>query len=68
MIGYMARCEHKNVQDFTECCLDCGRNIYETDDEYEAYLDKQLQSHRIKIKELALKKLQSKGTNSRGPM
>lgn len=34
----MARCPHKNVQEFTECCLDCGRNIYETDEEYFAYL------------------------------
>jgi hypothetical protein len=34
----MARCPHKNVQQFTECCLDCGRNIYETDEEYLQYL------------------------------
>ena len=24
---YMA-CSHKNVQQYTECCLDCGENIY----------------------------------------
>lgn len=24
-------CPHRNVQQFTECCLDCGVNIYETD-------------------------------------
>lgn len=37
----MARCPHKNVQQFTECCLDCGRNIYESDAEYLADLRKQ---------------------------
>lgn len=21
-------CPHKNVQQFSECCLDCGENIY----------------------------------------
>lgn len=26
-------CEHKNIQDFTECCLDCRHNIYSTPDE-----------------------------------
>lgn len=34
----MARCPHNNVQQFTECCLDCGRNVYETDDDYLADL------------------------------
>ena len=34
----MARCPHHNVQQFTECCLDCGRNIYESDAEYLQYL------------------------------
>ncbi len=34
----MARCPHNNVQQYTECCLDCGRNIYETDQEYYANL------------------------------
>lgn len=34
----MARCPHNNVQQFTECCLDCGRNIYETDQEYMSHL------------------------------
>lgn len=32
------RCPHNNVQEFTECCLDCGRNVYETDEEYLRYL------------------------------
>lgn len=34
----MARCPHHNVQQYTECCLDCGRNVYETDDEYLSHL------------------------------
>lgn len=34
----MARCPHNNVQQWTEVCLDCGRNIYETDEEYLQYL------------------------------
>lgn len=25
----MADCKHRNVQQWTECCLDCGQNIYE---------------------------------------
>jgi hypothetical protein len=24
------RCQHEHVQDFSECCLDCGENIYMT--------------------------------------
>lgn len=27
-------CPHKRVQDFTECCLDCGYNIYTSETEY----------------------------------
>ena len=34
----MARCPHRNVQGFTEICLDCGRNVYETDEQYLAHL------------------------------
>lgn len=34
-------CPHNNVQQFTECCLDCGYNIYTTKEEY--YLDLQRQ-------------------------
>jgi predicted transcriptional regulator len=32
----MARCDHKrgNIQQYTEICLDCGHNVYETDEEY----------------------------------
>ena len=31
-------CPHNNVQQFTECCLDCGYNIYTTKKEYLADL------------------------------
>jgi hypothetical protein len=41
----MARCPHKNVQQFTETCSDCGRNIYETDEEYLQYLLQQKQAN-----------------------
>jgi hypothetical protein len=34
----MARCPHNRVQQFTECCLDCGRNVYESDEDYYKYL------------------------------
>jgi hypothetical protein len=34
-------CKHKNVQQFTECCLDCGYNVYTTEKEYLADLRKQ---------------------------
>lgn len=36
----MARCKHErgNIQQFTEICLDCGHNIYESDEEYEKSL------------------------------
>lgn len=27
-------CPHNNVQDFTECCLDCGYNVYMSKEEY----------------------------------
>jgi len=39
----MSRCKHTgNVQQFTEICMDCGHNIYETDAEYEASLRKDI--------------------------
>ena len=34
----MGRCPHRTVQQFTELCLDCGRNVYESDQEYYEYL------------------------------
>jgi hypothetical protein len=33
MISFLD-CPHKRVQEFTECCLDCGYNIYMTKQEY----------------------------------
>ena len=36
-------CPHNNVQDFTECCLDCGYNIWTTKDEYKKDLRKRLE-------------------------
>lgn len=41
----MARCPHNNVQQFTETCSDCGRNIYETDEEYLQHLLQQKQAN-----------------------
>lgn len=34
----MARCPHNRIQQFTEMCLDCGRNIYESDEDYLRHL------------------------------
>ena len=62
------RCDHRggNIQQFTEICLDCGHNIYETDDEYEkslrqdiAYLRKELQQEKISDLEELKDKLQA---------
>lgn len=56
----MARCTHSrgNIQQFTEVCLDCGHNIYESDAEYEASLNRDIQrlqselaKHRVQTKE-----------------
>lgn len=35
-------CPHANVQQFTECCLDCGYNVYTTELQYLDNLKKQL--------------------------
>jgi hypothetical protein len=37
-------CPHKRVQDYTECCLDCGYNIYTTKEEYLKDLHEQLEA------------------------
>ena len=34
-------CKHENVQEFTECCLDCGYNIWTTKKEYLKDLQRQ---------------------------
>ena len=36
----MSRCPHNRVQQFTDVCLDCGRNVNETDEEYLSHLKK----------------------------
>jgi hypothetical protein len=40
MISFLD-CPHKRVQDFSECCLDCGYNIYMTKQEYLKVLQKE---------------------------
>lgn len=69
----MARCNHErgNIQQFTEMCLDCGHNIYESDAEYEASLEQDIQrlqneinkresSSRIESKEKTKEALEAK--------
>lgn len=34
----MARCPHNRTQQFTHYCLDCGRNEYESDEDYLKWL------------------------------
>jgi len=34
----MAMCPHNSVQQYTEICLNCGRNVYESNEEYLKYL------------------------------
>jgi len=48
-------CPHKNVQQFTEYCLDCGCNVYMTNEEYYAELRR-----RAKVNEAAIRKLERK--------
>jgi len=47
----MARCTHssRNIQQFTEICLDCGRNIYETEAEYAASLKREIADLKNKV-------------------
>lgn len=62
----MARCKHDkgNIQQFTEICLDCGHNIYESDAEYEkslhqdiAHLRGEIRKKNIELLELEKDKL-----------
>ena len=55
---YMARCDHSrgNIQQFTEYCLDCGHNIYETDAEYEKSLSKDISRMQEELTQLAIKR------------
>jgi hypothetical protein len=56
----MARCKHDsgNIQQFTEICLDCGHNIYETDEEYEVSLKKEIISLRKELGKERISKLE----------
>lgn len=50
----MARCPHNRVGDYTETCIDCGRNIWETDEEYLRYLKELKQESEIERLEIEL--------------
>jgi formyltetrahydrofolate hydrolase len=56
----MARCKHDrgNIQQFTEVCLDCGHNIYESDEEYEKSLRQEIYSLRKELKQEQLADLE----------
>jgi len=65
----MSRCKHDkgNIQQFTEICLDCGHNIYETDEQYEkslhrdiAYLKEEIRKKNIELLEMEKDKLSEK--------
>jgi len=45
-------CPHKNVQLFTEYCLDCGYNIYTTERQYLEDLRSQVKGKQKHIKEI----------------
>ena len=47
-------CPHKNVQQFTECCLDCGYNINTSEAEYMRDLAKELRPSQIRAMEKKL--------------
>lgn len=48
----MTRCSHQNIQQFTEICLDCGRNIHETDEEFLIDLHRRLKQKGVKKSDL----------------
>jgi formyltetrahydrofolate hydrolase len=56
----MARCKHDkgNIQQFTEVCLDCGHNIYESDEEYEKSLRQEIYHLRKELKQEQLADLE----------
>jgi len=58
----MARCKHNsgNIQQFTEVCLDCGHNIYETDEEYEKSLQRDIQHLQSELREKNIETLELK--------
>ena len=50
------RCPHNNVQQFTEMCLNCGRNIYETDAEYVKHLREKVAAKREQVRAAKLER------------
>lgn len=56
----MARCLHKNgnIQQFTEICLDCGHNIYESDTQYEEALKQEIYYLQGKVREKRIEQLE----------
>lgn len=48
-------CPHKNIQQFSECCLDCGYNIYTTEAEYLKDLKREAGDHTDEIRRLERK-------------
>lgn len=54
----MARCKHDkgNIQQFTEVCLDCGHNIYETDEEYAESLSSEIRQLEYQLSQLLTSK------------
>jgi hypothetical protein len=56
----MARCKHDggNIQQFTEICLDCGHNIYETDAEYAASLRNEIDALRARKQQHTISRLE----------
>lgn len=51
------KCHHTNVQQFTEVCLNCGRNIYESDEEYAASLRRDIEQKRRELREFEVERL-----------
>ena len=45
-------CPHKNVQQFTECCLDCGYNIWMTEKEYLKKLEEEAREKNVLNKKI----------------
>lgn len=56
----MARCTHNggNIQQYTEICLDCGHNIYESDEEYEQGLQREIRGMQDELRKQRLVRLE----------
>jgi hypothetical protein len=57
-------CPHKNIQQFTECCLDCGYNIWTTEAEYLKDLERKYNTSPLKE---AIRALEMKVNYRRNP-